>query len=374
MKRNGPKPLPLHLGLAAASCTQLQGGAHDPDFCADETFRDLLAGIKKYQLHPYERTLEPLPVVWEKGQVRLFAAQAATKAKGRRPLVVIPSMINASSILDLMEGRSFVRWMAAHQDRDVLLLDWGNSIEDAGQQSLDDLVMRRLNPALDYVVAEYGGPVHALGYCMGGVLLLAAALSGQKQADRFTSLGFLATPWDFHAGDRSLQRRVVLSAPAGQAYIAQKGYLPASWVQSVFASLDPFLSARKFSAFAALDDADEKARRFVAVEDWLNDSVDLPGAVAQSCMQDWFECNRTGQGQWYVCGQRIVPEDVEGPGIVVTAAKDRLVTPESSRALAEKLEDARLIECDTGHIGLLAGDRAPDMVWTPIADALHEYD
>ncbi len=312
----------------------------------------LMEGIRKYQLHPYERTLPPLPVAWQAGDVRLLDAGGAG-----RPLLLIPSMINGSAILDLMEGRSLARWLS-QQGRHVYLLDWGRSTDDPGQADINTLLHERLLPAIDAVAGD--GPADALGYCMGGTLLAAAA---PRAGARLKRLIFLATPWDFHAGDRKLQGMVQYWSAAGLALSAQQGVLPADWVQTVFASVDPQMALRKFTDFAAMPDDDPRAALFVAVEDWLNDAADLPRAIAQTCIQDWYLDNAPGRGAWRDADAR----EMTHPALVIAAKRDRLVPPESSRALFAALPGAAWQNPDTGHIGLIAGEKAIASVWTPMA-------
>lgn len=316
-----------------------------------EMLRGLMAGIRKYQLHPYARTLPDLPTVWQAGHVRLLHAGGTG-----RPLLLIPSMINGSTILDLIEGRSLARWLAG-QGHDVYLLDWGRSTDDHGQADIDTLLQDRLVPAMTFLAKD--GPIDALGYCMGGTLLAAAApLAG----DALRKLVFLATPWDFHAGDRKLQAMVQYWSASGLALMAQQGMLPADWVQTVFASVDPHMALRKFTDFTDMADDDPRAALFVAVEDWLNEAADLPRDIAQTCIQDWYLDNAPAKGAWRGIGR----EAIAHPALVVAAKRDRLVPPESSRALYNLLPGAAWQSPEAGHIGLIAGEGAIEDIWMPL--------
>lgn len=354
MTRSGPSPLPVHLGIAAS--LSMQDPAKGP-----ELLQGLMAGIRKYQLHPYARTLPDLPTVWQKGQVTLRRAKAPGTA-GQPPLLLIPSMINGSAILDLMEERSLARWMAG-QGRDVYLLDWGVSTKDDGQASPEAVLRERLIPAIEFTAQEGGGKADVMGYCMAGTLLAAAA---QAAPDPVRKIVFLATPWDFHAGDKKLQAMVQYWSAGGLALMAQHGILPADWVQSVFASVDPHQSVTKFTNFIDVPDDDPRARRFVAVEDWLNEAADLPRAVAQTCIQDWYLDNLPGQGAWRVEGRIVDPATLRAPVLIVAASRDRLVPPSSSEALRQRLPGATWLEANTGHIGLIAGEKAVEDIWAPI--------
>src|SRR5262249_58581239 len=66
------------------------------------------------------------------------------------------------------------------------------------------------------------------------------------------------------------------------------GELPVDVIQALFAALDPSLALRKFLGFAGLDPASDRARQFVALEDWLNDGVPLAAPVARECIGQWY--------------------------------------------------------------------------------------
>src|SRR4029077_2221749 len=108
-------------------------------------------------------------------------------------LLFVPSLINRATVLDLTGERSMMRYLAANGAR-VLLLDWGWPGEVERSFSLTDYIAGRLERAL----LAAGRQVVLVGYCMGGLLAVAAA---QRRPDLIRALALLATPWDFHAGD-----------------------------------------------------------------------------------------------------------------------------------------------------------------------------
>ena len=82
-----------------------------------------------------------------------------------------------------------------------LLLDWGWPGEVERGFTLTDYMAGRLERALVAV----GAPVVLAGYCMGGLLAMAAA---QRRPEQVRALALLATPWDFHAADRAGAERL----------------------------------------------------------------------------------------------------------------------------------------------------------------------
>ena len=144
------------------------GSAYLAAVLAETLARDsaLLAGIAAYRRHPWRRDLADPPVIWAEGESRLL-----DYGGGGRPMLFVPSLVNRATVLDLAPGQSMVRWIA-DQGRRVLLLDWGWPGPVERGFDLTDYVAGRLERA----VAAVGEAVVLVGYCMGGLLALGAAL------------------------------------------------------------------------------------------------------------------------------------------------------------------------------------------------------
>lgn len=385
--RIGPRPLALHIGMAASIwgggtvASALSAGqsaenlARMPEIQGEAARRleTMLRGIRTYQEHPYARSLPPLPAVWHAGTARLFHASATArggkKARKKSPaILLVPSLVNGSSILDLTPERSFLRWLG-QKGFESYLLDWGRIVQDPALKDLDGAIGTRLAGALDHIAREQDGPVHVIGYCMGGLLALALERLHPQQV---RSLVLLASPWEFARGDQPLGDRIKTGAAATWAVIDSLCHLPVDWIQALFASVDPLMAAKKFSRFADLAQDGEKARIFVAVEDWLNDGLDLPAAIARECVKGWYIDNAPARGAWRVCGRDIRAQDVAAPALVVASDRDRLVPFESAAAAAEQIPAATLLRPDCGHIGMMAGERAIETIWEPVAKWLGE--
>lgn len=355
MTRQGPKPLPFQLGMASLASTGIAGGTQ---FDA-ETLKSFFQGIQKYQKHPFKREMPPLEVTWSGGEAVLFHV-APQNAKFDIPVFLIPSMVNGSEILDLLPGRSLLRFLAGEGFK-AYLLDWGQAAQDGGQATFDDAAAQRLIPAVESV----GGPVLLLGYCMGG--LFAAAVAGLRP-DLVRGAVMLASPWNFHDGAGALKARLSIMKPMAIPYMTQYARLPESWMQAVFATLDPESSIKKFASFAAMPDKGGAAEMFVAVEDWLNEGIDLPAGIARTCMDEWYERNEPFHGTWTVCGQAIRAQDIKAPTFVIAAKGDKIVPPDSAMAFAQQRAKCDTLLYDGGHISLIAGTRAREEVWRPLAE------
>lgn len=341
--RAAPHPLSVYLGAAMT-----MPGAEPSDV------EHMIRGIKKYQAHGFKRAVDPLDVVWREGTSMLSFCPTVGTATGA--VFLIPSMINGSEILDLLPGKSFTRWLAEH-GIDVYLLDWGTPVEDAGLQSLGD-VTKRLGKAAEFIKGRTQKPVDAIGYCMGGTLLLGAAA---ERPELFGKLMLLSAPWDFHAGDPRMMGQVMTGTPVALQLLEARNLLPVDWIQNIFARVNPALAIKKFSNFADMVSGGTDEELFIAVEDWLNGGQDLSAGVARACIVDWYGLNKPMKGEWVDLAAL-----KNHPVLVVAADKDILVPPESAVVASQQLSLAEVIKPSCGHISLMAGKNAQSMVWEPV--------
>ena len=357
MRRRGPRPLMLHLMASGP-------GPHPPLPAQPGTapgWADpaLVAGIAAYRRHPWQRTVPDPPALWTEHEARLLDYGQPT---GGLPVLFVPSLINRAYVLDLLPDRSMLRWLAAHGIR-PLLLDWGWPGPAARAMTLEAVIAGPLEHAMDAL----GTPVVLAGYCMGGLLTLAAAL---RRPGLVRGLALLATPWDFHAADADLARRMAATLTLLEPSMAATGTLPVDALQALFAMPSPGAVAAKYRAFGRLDQHGDAARDFVALEDWLNDGVPLGAPLAREALGGWYGANTPGRGAWPVAGRAVDPAALAVPAFVAVPQTDRIVPPASALPLARLIPGVVLHQPAAGHIGMVAGPRARDALWRPLLDWL----
>lgn len=376
------RPLIMQLGLASASLAQprlVSGQSFGNDFwvegggkAAKASMQKVIEGLRRYQMHDYQRPLQHHSVIWSDGEARLLWYAAKTTKKNplaRAQILMVPSLINGSEILDILpKKKSLVHWLT-QQGYDVFLMQWGHLRDDPELYDLEGVIAVKMKKMTDWLVREKSGaPLIGLGYCMGGLLL---AASEMLSPDFFDALVFIATPWDFSKGGKRDFPAAIRcwAAEGGLVRTGHLDYMPNEWLQLIFSGVDPELVVRKFSALADMDIESEKAGLFVAVEDWINGGPDLPAGVIRQTVNDWYVKNRPFSGTWRVGGKKIDPAKIKKPCFVVVPAKDKIVPPASSRALARQIKGAKVFSPDCGHISMMVGRNAENDVWEP----LHEW-
>jgi polyhydroxyalkanoate synthase subunit PhaC len=329
----------------------------------------MLGGIEAYRRHPYVRDITDPPAIWQQGSTCLLDyGQVEGASPDGAPVLFVPSLVNKGYVLDISARRSMLRWLAARGVR-PLLVDWGTPGEAEKGYSLDDYIAGRLEAMLDEAVKLAGERVPVVGYCLGGDLALALAL--RRQAD-VSTLVLMATPWDFYGGSGVHNQLFAAVADSIDAVIDGFGELPVDILQTFFASLDPALGLRKFRSFSALDPDSDKAKDFVALEDWLNDGIPLVRDVARECLIRWYRDNTPYKGEWQIAGEVVDPSKLTVPTLIAAPASDRIVPLEAARPLADLIPGAKLISPPSGHIGMVVSSKAKDGLWKDLLDWLQQ--
>ncbi len=328
-----------------------------------ERFAQLTKAIDAYHTHPYRWDLDDPPVVWHAPGVRLLDF-GLPQFPDAPPLLIVPSLINRHYVLDLRQGQSFVRWLAAAGLRPMLIA-WDDLQASNETATVDGCITTRLEPALAMVQSLTGQRPILLGYCLGGLLTVALA---SRRPDDILGHILMATPWDFHGGDDGLCKSAANMLPLMEPLLQTLGALPIDAVQMLFYALDPFQVIGKFLNFSEIDQTSAQAKAFVALEDWLNDGIAMPAPIARTLLADWYGANTPARGTWRVDGQPIRPEALAHPALLLVPTHDRIVPPASAMALGEKLPNATILTVETGHIGMVSSRRAPELVWQPLLD------
>ncbi len=305
-----------------------------------------LAGLRKYQEAERAPPAAPMPAVAE-----AEGAMLRDYGGSGPPVLFVPSLINPPNILDL-EGRSLLRWLAAEGGVRPLLLDWGWDVGRRRALGVGGHVEQVLLP----LVGAVGERPLLVGYCLGGTMALAAAALAELRG-----VATIAAPWRFSAfpdeARAGLARLWAGAAPAARAL----GLLPMEVLQSAFWSLDPARTVAKFEAFADFEPGSAEARAFVALEDWANDGPPIAEAAARELFEDLFGADLPGRGGWIVGGRPVDPLSLSCPVLEIVSITDRIVPHATAAGAGER------IALTQGHVGMVVGSRAREVLWEPLS-------
>jgi polyhydroxyalkanoate synthase len=312
--------LPLFLELVR------QVAESDPELA-----RDALTGLRAYE------NAARLPRPAQRPEIARVGGSCIRDHGGDGPpAVLIPSLINPPTILDLDPEVSLASPVAG-MGRRSLLLDWGKADDRAG---LD--VAGHIEELLLPLLRSIGEPAALIGYCLGGTMAIAAA--NRNPAERVVTL---AAPWRFsnypEESRRPLEDMWRHSEPAAR----KLGALPMEVLQAAFWSLDPKRTIGKFAEFGRFDPASPEAHRFVMLEDWANEGEPLPYPAAKELIEGLFGRDLPGSGGWEI-GGKTVTDAVAAPLLNLTAARDR-IAPASTAPAGET------IAIEAGHVGMIVG-------------------
>jgi polyhydroxyalkanoate synthase len=307
----------------------------------------------------------PKDVVWSHGRTQLWRYHS-DRVRLRPPLLIIYSLFNRSSILDLLPGNSVVEQLTA-AGFDVYLLDWGVPDERDAANRLEDYVDSYIPMAVDQVCRSSGADrVSLFGYCLGGVL--AALHAAHHPASPLYSLTVLAAPADLrHLGPMSS----VLAHSAPEAWLDERGMVPPSALLRGFQSLAPVgeITSRVNLVERLWDD--DYVTSHLAMTSWATGQVPLPGGVAGQLRQMVRE-NALVEDRVMLGGDRVRLDDITVPFLQVLAKRDHIV-PEPAAAPMIGLigsQDKAELQLDAGHVGLMVGRTASRTTLTTIIDFL----
>jgi len=265
------------------------------------------------------------------------------------PVVLVPSLINPPDVLDL-DAKGSLAAAVAGFGRSALLLDWGPA---AGRQTLN--VAGHVEHLLVPLLQTLDEPAALVGYCLGGTMAVAAG-----QMTHVERVATLAAPWRFSAYPRQSRDALLQSWRGAEPAAQALGALPMEVLQAAFWSLEPERTVAKFASFAGRDPDSPAARRFVRLEDWANDGEPLPLPAARELIEDFFDADLPGRGEWRVGGRPVQP-NLPVPALHLTAAQDRIV-PAASAPPGDTLA------ISAGHVGMVVGSARREL-----HGALHSF-
>ncbi len=102
-------------------------------------------------------------------------------------------------------------------------------------------------------------------------------------------------------------------------------------------------------------------RGFITLEDWANEGAPLTLGCGRDIIEHCYGENRPGRGEWRIGDTRVDAATLACPTLAIASTSDAIV-PAASTPPADTRIDLAL-----GHVGMMIGSRAEEMLRTPLS-------
>ncbi|WP_165379567.1 alpha/beta fold hydrolase [Rickettsiales endosymbiont of Peranema trichophorum] len=286
--------------------------------------------------------------VWSNSVADLYCYRGESTSLLRIPLLLVPSHINRSYILDLPEQLSFVDKLSS-LGITTYVIDWKQH-GVVQNFNYSKYMQEGIGPILTYIEdREQEKPIIG-GYCMGGLFATAASVIFPAL---IRGLVTIATPWNFHGSGFLLP----VFRPDLLKYTldALKHFanIPGNLLKLIFYAAHFDDINRKYIEFST----NTNNGKFGIIEHWVHDNVDLSAALFLESIDQLFVQNQTANKTWSMCDRIIDPSQITQPSLCAIARNDKIVPVSVSLLLPTLLKRSTIIEKQSGHLGMITSQR-----------------
>ena len=292
----------------------------------------------------------PGKVVFQNDLMQLIQYAPLTERVYRRPLLVVPPWINKFYVMDLQPRNSLVRWWL-EQGYTVFMISWVNPGPELAGKSFEDYLLEGPLAALDAIEQACGErEVNAVGYCIGGTLLMTALAYLQASGDgRIKSATTFASLLDFsEPGDLGVFIDEAQIA-ALETRMADAGYLDSADMATAFNLLRANDLIWSFYVNNYLLGKDPAPFDLLF---WNSDATRMPAAMHSFYLRNMYLHNRLREpGGITLAGVPIDLSKVTVPSYLVATVEDHIAPWPSVYAGARLLGGrTRFVLSGSGHI------------------------
>lgn len=313
---------------------------------------------------PIART--PRTAIYQRDRLTLYRYDRDTPPRRETPILLVYSLINRPSILDLQPRRSVVEQLLKH-GFDVYLLDWGVPEPLDRFAGLDTYLDLYLRTVVRQVCKHAGRPqVTLFGYCMGGTL---SAMFTALHPERVERLLLLGTPVWFRSDELLYKWGCDATLFHPRNVVEAFGNAPMSTFDGFNLLRLDTKPPRLLDIFRHADD-EKFINDHLAMEQWINDGIPMAGKMYADFIEQCFQQNKLMSGDITVNGKAVRLENIQCPTLIVAGTADHLVPPEVATPLSGVIPNAQTILFETGHIGLSVSSKSHRDLWPRVCDWL----
>ncbi|MBZ2169421.1 MULTISPECIES: alpha/beta fold hydrolase [Marinobacter] len=300
----------------------------------------------------------------------------------RTPVVIIPPLAVNMLIYDLLPQRSLIRFLRA-RGFEVYLIDWGVPTREHSHYNMHTYVAEFLPAFLNRVRKHSGEQELSLhGWSMGGMFtLFYSALSKDQHVRNAIVVG---SPIDSHASgiigvlnQRMADVAEVIHKRTGfRLHDVRPDWLHTpGWANSIgFKLTNPMATARSYWELLVRLGDREFVSDHTSTAAFLDRMVAYPGGIIQdTVVRVWLD-NQLSRGRIRIGDDVALLENINANLLAIAGEDDTLVTPDAAGNVMDHVssKDKTFRVVPGGHMGILAGSRAPKASWLALADWLAE--
>lgn len=311
-------------------------------------------------------------VIHRDGKMTVRRYHAASGGRRRRyaiPILLIPPLMVKPFIFDLFPGRSLVEFLLARGFR-VYLVDFGEPDAADALVTLDDYVLRWVPDACAAVKKDArAAEISLLGYCLGATFALAHTAANRDRTVR--NIVDIAAPVDVdQLGAFSWVLKVV--ALQAETLVRRIGNVPGGLSSAAFRVLTPAKNVLRYGDLFMNMWNREYVKGFEAMNEWIRQFIDYPQEAFLQFSREFVRKNKFVKGRMRF-GRKVADlRRVRAALLVIAGRTDRVAPIRPVRAILAAVgsRDKEFIVAPGGHMGVFAGQTAPEHVWRCIADWL----